>query len=106
MKNCKKMLIAIVCVFICCSHEKSHLSANTDTDRLKFFLQKAGQNELSHFERSKYNIEAFTILVKQKNFTLYVKEWYKVTELFFQLNDWKNFKKSTDSIYKKSQRGV
>ncbi|WP_348812320.1 tetratricopeptide repeat-containing sensor histidine kinase [Flavobacterium maritimum] len=104
MKNYFLIFLVLLLVFFGCNRENDTMdNFNPKSDSLSSYLSLANDFNLPIEEKQRYNEKAFAIIINQENDSLNRANLFKVANRYYNMNDWKNFKKTIEVVLVKSK---
>lgn len=95
----------LVLVLFGCTNKRTkneNESVNPSQDSLSIYFSLANDINLPFHYKQKYNQKAFDIIITQKNDSLNRVNFFKVANRYYNIGDWKSFKKVSNLILERS----
>jgi len=89
-------------MFCFCSRNEVRSDVDSSNDSLRKFLTYAESNNFNYEKRRDFNHKALSIILKRENDSLNRENLIKIAWNYYQVNRWKDFKKTTDILLKQS----
>ena len=90
--------------FFCCSKKKAeNYTVTSSKDSLPIYFSLANDFSLARQKRQEYNHKAFDIVVNQENDSLNRVNLFKVSNRYYNINNWKDFNKTVHLVLEKSE---
>lgn len=104
MKYFNSILLLILFVFFGCTPKKTaETSDSIQKDSLLSYLSMANDFDLSSEQRVQYIDKALKIIMAQENDSLYRTNLFKIANRYYNLDNWKEYKKTVHLVLKKSE---
>jgi signal transduction histidine kinase len=105
LKKYSQILLFLVLVLFGCTNKRTkneNESVNPSQDSLSIYFSLANDINMPFNYKQKYNQKAFDIIVTQKNDSLNRVNFFKVANRYYNIGDWKSFKKVSNLILERS----
>lgn len=104
MKYFISILLLTLFIFFGCTPKKTaEASHNIQKDSLSSYLIIANNFDLSSEQRVQYIDKALKIIMAQENDSLYRTNLFKIANRYYNLDNWKEYKKTVHLVLKKSE---
>ena len=104
MKYFISILLLTLFIFFGCTPKKTaEVSDNIQKDSLSSYLIIANNFDLSSEQRVQYIDKALKIIMAQENDSLYRTNLFKIANRYYNLDNWKEYKKTVHLVLKKSE---
>lgn len=104
-KHSHILLFFLSLLFFSCSDkagEKENVNLDSSKDSLSLYFSLASDINLPYKYKQKYNLKAFEIVENQKDDSLKTVNFFKVANRYYNMGDWKSYKKIVQLILEKS----
>ena len=103
MKHLLYTLLFFISLFFGCTKKSTQSEASIDSkDSLSKYLTLANDFDLPSQQREKYTQKAFKIISPQENDSLHRVNLFKVANRYYNLEDWKEYKRMVRLVLEKS----